>query len=521
MLDASCLLRRLRPLCILLVCWMSPGCKPSQEVPPDTLVALERTDLQARTFRLDLSTAAELSVRCVAENDETEVLRAQASASRSHALVMRGFLADTAYTCTGTLSRADDAGVAERSSPHLSSASTPVPSALPTLLPVQFKTAPLPDDVPEPAVTVAGAPTDVGFTLYNYAVLGPFMNFYALSLVIIDAQGRVRWYADELGGADVDAHLLPDGNILFGGGKPPDGFPPVMLSLDRDTLFEATSAPSNPYEMEGSFHHDVNLTVTGDHLLTMTHEEIDDWRGFILKELDVASNTVVWSWSSIQDGVGSGALEPGDADTNQDPYHANALEDVVQDGETFLFLSLEMMDRILKIRKKTGEVVWQLGWDQGWTLLEKNGALAAADRWFFGQHDLHARYESDGLHLTLYDNGTGRDQQGGTLYSRVLELSVDEAARTARIEYEFTQPGWFEPLWGGFDREPDGTGLIARAHCAVCDTQTITHSMLMRVDAQGKLLWQVVFPDEQDFIYRADRIDPCPWFHVEKGCDGR
>lgn len=491
--SAFCANTHAAAIVLFLSCLL--GCEAPPPV-PNVLVASPLYDVLGRQFELTLERPSALTLTCQATNDSTEILRRHLETSAQHHFSLRGFKADTRYVCSAQL---DDA-------------------TLPTPVPVEVQTEPLPEWLSVPRLTIAAPLEQTGFTLYNYAHLGDRLTFYDPALVIVDARGNVRWYYAGVGAADIDAHFQPGPAILYGGATPPRQTAPTVMTLDGGGLFIGTSIPQTPYEDDGSYHHDVAPTVDGKHLLAMTHEEYVDadgipWKGFTLRELNIEQNEVSWSWSSIDDGYLTGALPAGTLDQD-DPYHANAVEDQAEADGTYVYVSLARLDRILKIRKSTREVVWQLGWGQDFRLLESNGTPAPTSRWFYGQHDIHL----EGNRLTLYDNGIRRDDHGGTNYTRVLELELDETARTARIVFEFTEPDWLEPFWGGYDLLPDGGRLITMAHCWVCNTPPDHLSALVQLDTAGKVSWRLDFDDPAVALYRAERFDPCGQFHVEGYC---
>ncbi|MFM7199717.1 MAG: aryl-sulfate sulfotransferase [Myxococcota bacterium] len=473
------------------------ACEP--ETPSPTPIPLDELHVSALEqplsflLSLHLSEAAALVGQCEGEGDPAEVVRFSFPASLDHVQLLQGFRPDTHYQCQF---QTDD-------------------PARPQVFEQSLVTAGVPEWLEVPILTVPPQdPASIGYTLYNYAVLGDRLTFTNPALVILDPLGQVRWLYEGVGGGDIDAHMLPGEGILFGGATPPRQTPPSLMGLDQKLRWVATSEVMTPYEDEGSYNHTSALTHDGEAVLALTVEYYEGWRGFMIREVERSSNTVRWYWSSIEHGVMSGSL-PAGSESNSDPYHANAVVDQVEDGETYYYLSLSRLDRVLKIRRSDKAVVWQLGIRQAFQLLEADFSPAVDHRWFFGQHDLQVK----GNRLSLYDNGTDRDQHKGQDYSRVLELELDELAQTARIVYEYTEPGWNEPLWGGYDPLPEGGGVIAMAHCGTCATDSPDHlSALVQVNTAGEVVWRVDFRDSLSTIYRSSRIDGCQLFDVPAFC---
>lgn len=475
----------------LLAC--EPDVPSPTPVPIDQLSWTPLSQPLSFLLTLHLSEPAALAGTCEAENEPTEVLRFSFPASLDHVQLLYGFRADTRYLC---MAETDDPRHPQRFEQEL------ITAGIPDWLEVPLLTVPPVD----PAAT--------GFTLYNYAVLGDKLTFSEPALVILDPLGQVRWYYAGVGGGDIDAHYLPGEGILFGGATPPRQTAPTLLGLDQKLRWTATSEVMNAYEDEGSYNHTSGLTSDGEAVLTLTVEYYNGFRGFMIREVERERNQVRWYWSSIEHGVLPGIL-PSGSEANTDPYHANAVVDQVEQGETYYYVSLARLDRVLKIRRSDKTVVWQLGLRQAFQLLEADGSPAADHRWFFGQHDLQVR----GNRLSFYDNGTDRDQHQGTDYSRVLELELDDVNMTAQIRFEFTEPGWKEPLWGGYDSFPEGGGVIAKAHCGTCSTSNPSErSALIELDGQGNVVWRVDFQNSLSFIYRSSRIDGCALFGLPAFC---
>ena len=446
-------------------------------------------DKQAWRFhvRVDRPEAVKLTCEEVGGSRERHILRGQGAELN---LTVRGLKADTQYRCRATLG--DSPGVASRD--------------------VTFRTETLPADLAVPQVIVPSTdPAETGYILYNYGVLTNTAGYNSNYLVIIDPNGIPRWYYAGVGGGDIDASYLGDDKILFGGhgpnfGPPPHFIPPSIVTLDKQITFTATRRKASQYETRGTYHHDAGLSATGDSVFTLVNCLIDNtWRAFAIKEIDF-NNNIRWAWDAVTDGVGSGILTAGSKD-DTDPYHANAVFDQFEDGRHYVYVLLRNMNHLLKIDYSTKNLIWMIGINGDFTLLEEDGSVATQDRWFFHAHDA----KMYGNMLTIYDNGATRSSYGGEDYTRILRLEMDTVHMTLRIVFEYTEPTWHEPIWGGLDWKEDGNYSVASGHFWMADTGSF-NSTLMEVGENGNVLWRVQFPNEDDSIYRSEHIDGCDIF---------
>ncbi len=165
------------------------------------------------------------------------------------------------------------------------------------------------------------------------------------------------------------------------------------------------------------------------------------------------------------------------------------------------------MSHVLKIDYATKNLIWIIGPGGDFTLLEADGTPATLDRWFFHPHDV----KLIGDYLTIYDNGVLRSEYGGVDHTRALRLEMDTTRMTLRIVFEYTEPDWFEPIWGGFDWLENGHYTIASGHFWMADTGSF-NSTLLELDETGTPVWRAEFNNPDDSIYRSEHIDGCAIF---------
>jgi hypothetical protein len=173
---------------------------------------------------------------------------------------------------------------------------------------------------------------------------------------------------------------------------------------------------------------------------------------------------------------------------------------------------LRQVSQLHRLDPEAGERVWSLGPGQDFQLLYSDGTPAPASEWFFGQHAPKVQ----GDRLLVYDNGVGRPREA---YSRVVELRLDEAARTATLLWSYREDGWYTPIWGDADWLPDGDVLVVRAVCAACGAGPRERTQLMQVDPErGEVVWRLTHDEVQDTGYRATRLGGCDLFANRQLC---
>lgn len=424
-----------------------------------------------------LTAAAPLEVRCTLDSDPDEVHRATSDDELCHEIDLHGLLADRDYSCVLTSLTAEET--------------------------VQVRTALPPEHLPAVALDEHDPDRRTGaYTLVSHLEKTAEPN--QLKLLILDPEGRVRWshLLPEGHSGDLDAQYLGDGRIFYGGAS---GLPPTVVKLSGRTEWTGPE-PS----LGGLPHHHVELRDDGDVLMLSTLANTDergDFTGFSAEKADLYAGTVRWAFDS-QVAVDGGQL--GRVDTSSDPWHANALVWVDDaDGEGVL-ASLYGIRHLLRLDPLTHQVLWRLGAAGDFQLLDASGAPLDASDWFVATH----APELNGDRLLLYDNGN--NDRG----SRVVELALDTTAWTAQETWSWTEPGWREPIWGDVDALGDDHVLITRGHCAECSAATPdSRSEILELDrSSGDVVWRVRFPNPDDGLYRAERIDGCALFANDKYC---
>ena len=145
--------------------------------------------------------------------------------------------------------------------------------------------------------------------------------------------------------------------------------------------------------------------------------------------------------------------------------------------------------------------------------MDADGANADEADWFYWPH----APEVDGTRVLFYDN---RNPRPNSETSRAAEFTLDPVAGTAELTWEWTERNFREQAWGDVDRLPSDDVLVTIAHCETCElSDPQGRSAVVEVDrASGDVLWRLTWPDADDGIYRADRIDGCDAFANRRYC---
>lgn len=133
---------------------------------------------------------------------------------------------------------------------------------------------------------------------------------------------------------------------------------------------------------------------------------------------EVQNGNVVWEWDATDyPEFYANSVEGNDytnATNAQDYMHMNSM--FIDPKDNNLVCSFRNQNQIVKINRKTGNIIWRLG--------GKNSDFPmTADQKFLRQHD--ATINNEG-HIMMMDNGDATERP----YSRVVELAIDESAKT-------------------------------------------------------------------------------------------
>ncbi|HVB32747.1 MAG TPA: aryl-sulfate sulfotransferase [Patescibacteria group bacterium] len=374
------------------------------------------------------------------------------------------------------------------------------------------------------AATAAGMTPQHGVEMLDFFDINQTSK---VAVAVTDLAGNVLWgYAPNLpAGYGVNpVKMLPNGDFLMNfSGSTPDGDNSIIEEVDLggNVVWQLTSAELNQALAAATCagcnitvvgtHHDIAVLPNGHLIVIASEQKVESGltgysspvtvTGDVLIDLDQNRNPV-WLWSSFDH-----------LDLNRHPMnfpdwtHTNAVVYSPDDGD--LIVSMRHQSWVLKIDyadgQGTGNILWKLGYQGDFTL--ENGTDPVD--WFFAQHDVNlAGANSSGTFpLMMFDNGNNRVlDSSGTIcgsstpcWSRVPILQVDEAAKTATIEWVNDLAPTYS-FWGGTGRML-ANGDVEFDECALGSNSAIYE---VTKTAPPQTVWQMQITGQN--AYRAFRM---------------
>ena len=331
------------------------------------------------------------------------------------------------------------------------------------LLPIAFKTEPLPDDLPFIDVRISDQERmEPGYTFFGIRkshLMGARDYGY---LVAVDTEGEVVWHR-KTGHTVGDIKRLKNGNLIY------LSFDNRAIELDmlgnvvnqwyaarRWPDAHSGEADAIPVDAE-TFHHEIFEMENGNFLvLSVEVRELENYPssennldapietanvvGDVVIEFNRQGDVV--SRLNLLDildpyRIGYGCISDywirKGIPNSRDWSHTNG---VVHDAsDDTLILSVRHQDAVVKIKRDSGELVWILGNHEGWRepwskfLLESKGDL----QWQYHQHNSNLTERGT---VILFDNGNYRAMPGrpklpaADNFSRAVEFDIDEENMT-------------------------------------------------------------------------------------------
>lgn len=384
---------------------------------------------------------------------------------------------------------------------------------------------------PAAALPTLSASTTPGMVSQSGVELLSLLNTPGkLTAEVTDLAGNVLWgYNPQLSYGAYSANpveLLPNGNFLMNFSGNPDGYSSVIREVDlggnvvwkmtagdlNQALANATCSGCNTITVIGT-HHDIGVLPNG-HLILIASEEksvsgligepdpvtVD---GDVLIDLD-QNRKPVWVWSEFDH-----------LDLNRHPWglpdwtHTNAV--VYSPSDKDLIISSRHQSWIMKIDyddgQGSGNILWKLGYQGDFTLMNGNDPVD----WQYAQHDANvsSSNSSGTFEMTMFDNGDNREMDNGgdvcgasgqpACYSRIPIIQIDEAAKTATLE-------WIDNLspvyanWGGNARVLEN-GNIEFDECGLTGASAIYE---VTKTTPPQTMWQMQITGQN--AYRGYRI---------------
>ena len=389
-----------------------------------------------------------------------------------------------------------------------------------------FPTAELPSIT---ATTTAGMTAQSGVELLDLLSVPATTK---LAVAVTDLNGNVLWaYAP---GTTVPAgvvpgpvKLLPNGHFLidFAEGLA-DGLDSVIQEVDLSgqIIWQLTAAQLNQ-DLAAATCTGCNITVVGTHhdfailpnghlvVIASTQQVVSGVTvtGDVLIDLD-QNRKPVWLWNEFDH-----------LDITRRPYmypdwtHTNAVIYSPDDGD--LIISMRHQNWLVKIAyangNGSGDIVWHLGYQGDFTLLNADGSTADLTNWFFAQHgpSFTTPNTTGKYGLTVFDDGDDRGVAvvaGGTCgvtgqpacYTDVPVLNIDETAMTATLAFDPIAPAY--SFFGG-NAEVLKNGNLEYGLCATTALPKNNGAVLEVTQASpSQTVWELQVAGQ--FVYRGMRI---------------
>ena len=326
-------------------------------------------------------------------------------------------------------------------------------------------------------------------------------------LLMVDRSGAPLYYRSFAPSTvgDFQRHVLADGRAFYSAtvGTASTAWTLGTTHLMDDHLRDVADLallPNRAHDALPAEEHDFALLGDDDYVVMSYVQRTVDMKAYfpewsatapvmhcLVQEID--HGAVVFEWDSADFPSLYGDSTDGNAfssDAVSDYLHLNSIDVDPHDGN-FVF-SLRHTNSIVKVDRKTAQIVWTLGG------AEDQFGLAADQR-FVHQH--HVRVQADGS-LSIFDNGNGAHQ------TRVLELSLDESAHVVTSSHVVYGKPADEPattFMGSATRLGATRELIGWGGWTLTPGLPAPPSVTEIVD--GAPSWSLTFDSPKVYSYRA------------------
>ncbi len=384
------------------------------------------------------------------------------------------------------------AGMLANTAYHLQAAVTLANGVTATDVDHTFTTASYPANLIPPitASTTPGQTPQPGIEIVN-DIAGP-----SAELISTDLSGKIIWAyvpAEPTSQSYILApKQLPNGHFVFlfapGSSLPlhgglPSGAPNLIREIDLagNTVKQITMAQLNTRLAAANynltlqvFNHEITVLPNGHWLvLANTLKSVvltgqttpTQVLGDVVVDLDTNLNPV-WVWNEFDH-----------LDVNRHPAnfpdwtHSNAIVYSKDDGN--ILVSIRHQSWIVKVNYANGSgdgsILWRLGYQGDFTLMNNGQGDTDPADWFYGQHgpSITTPNTSGIFGLTMMDNGDFRIFPAGVtcgtgsappcLYSTIPVLQINEATKTATLEtHQILPPSLYNFFGGNAELLPNG-----------------------------------------------------------------
>ncbi len=298
-----------------------------------------------------------------------------------------------------------------------------------------------------------------------------------------DRQGRLRWYRPLEGTTATLSTSVNDGmGVLMAGGAVVE-----EVDLAGNVLWKSPAEPAGDYNwferVLGSWHHEFVKLDNGNYGM-LRIRPIDDPIGRVdtIEEMS-PSGEVVWAFplTTVNDAVG--AFNFGSAAT----FDLDQGKVIYASRNTGI---------VARVDIPTKSVDWILGDGRDFT------QVGAAWTWFATPHSTVLLPNGE---LLLYDGGP----VGSTDATRVMQVRLDEAARTAELVWQYPPPSssdrWSSPGGGAVSRLTNGNTFLAGVEGKDGSLLEFERVRLLEVSPSHEVLFHMTLPGSA-LVYRASVV---------------
>jgi hypothetical protein len=289
------------------------------------------------------------------------------------------------------------------------------------------------------------------------------------AVLIVDRGGEVRWY-----------ELLPAGN---------DGGVAAELRGDRVVIGGCSREPLAPWVVDLAGRRVAE--VTGVEGVNHDVEWVGDDAWGVIVDTDRGACWEVWSEA---DRVSSRCVADDPVLGGLGGPRSNSVERA-SDGSLVASLALPV-----------GMLGLDADGELAWLAIDRGVATVTGDPVPDKVHDVR---RVDGcaapVCVLAYDNGIAAEQSAAVLFA------IDPEAGTLTRERTWTQPDWFEEVWGSVDQTPSGSWLIGIGHHEGANPMS-RDTELVEVAPDDAVLWRLRVQPSTIGLYRARWLDGCAVF---------
>lgn len=308
-----------------------------------------------------------------------------------------------------------------------------------------------------------------GKTGYIFISPYPIYNWHYGKLMIIDTKGKV-WFQRYANGLIYGFRQWKiNGHIRYSYIQHDNYGFKSKGDLSAGSIFILDSMLNTIKEVRLIEHGDILATqkrgldlhdfiyLSDDHFITIAHYEkmvknfpdnIKHTKNLVLQVpvlQEVYKDSVIWQWdaSHFHEFYYSSREQSGkytDSSRPCDYMHVNSLK--IDPIDSNLIISIRHVNQIIKVSRKTGEIMWRLGG-------VNSDFHLTPEQQFLKQHD--AKYLDDNKTIIFVDNGDSVLRR----MTRVLEFQLDEKNKKVTSFKAFNIPGTYSRYMGSVDKYGD------------------------------------------------------------------